>query len=74
MARSLLVDFINQSDQHEPGTAVNVNFPDNYHLENGQILATNEGSSNIDTMTADIESDCPIDGVDTKAIGGASID
>lgn len=46
MARSLLIDFINQSDQHEPGTAVNVNFPDNYHSENGQILAVDTNSTN----------------------------
>ena len=35
MARSLLVDFIGNSDQYAPRTAINVNFPDNYHLPNG---------------------------------------
>ena len=37
MARSLLPDLLENSDQFGPRTAINVNFPDNYHLPNGEV-------------------------------------
>lgn len=44
MAQSLLADFIGKSDQYVPGTAINVNFPDNYHLPSAQTAAADNGS------------------------------
>ena len=42
MARSLLAEFIRQSDQYPPRTAINVNFPDNYHLPDGETITSDK--------------------------------
>jgi 5'-nucleotidase len=47
LAHSLLADFIEKSDQYAPRTAINVNFPDNYHLPTGQTASTENGAGKL---------------------------